>query len=70
VFVEQGIEITIEVENPDLTCGWLQSEVTRKYYEELEAHAYEEQSNPQPIKTTNKDESLKIIHDFRRNTRE
>lgn len=35
VFVESNIEFTIMIPNPNLTCGWLQSEVTRRYYEVL-----------------------------------
>ncbi len=35
VFVESNIEFTIVVPNPNLTCGWLQSEVIRRYYEVL-----------------------------------
>jgi len=35
VFVESQIQFTIVIPNPNLTCGWLQSEVIRRYYEVL-----------------------------------
>ena len=42
VFVESNIEFFIEIkDDPTYTCGWLQSEVVRKYYEVLEKQAYE-----------------------------
>ena len=42
VFVESNIEFAIEVpDDPFYTCGWLQAEVARKYYEVLERQAYE-----------------------------
>ena len=36
VFVESNIEFTIDISEEGLNCGWLQSEVVRKYYEVLE----------------------------------
>ena len=36
VLVESNIEFTIDISDPETTCGWLQSEVVRKYYEVLE----------------------------------
>lgn len=41
VYVESNIEFTIVIPNPNLTCGWLQSEVTRRYYEVLQKQAAE-----------------------------
>lgn len=44
VFVESNIEFHIEIKDePTYTCGWLQSEVVRRYYEVLEKQAYEQQ---------------------------
>ena len=44
VFVESNIEFAIDVpDDPSFTCGWLQAEVARKYYEVLEKQAYEMQ---------------------------
>jgi len=44
VFVEANVEFFIEIrDDPLYTCGWLQSEVVRKYYEVLEKQAYEQQ---------------------------
>jgi hypothetical protein len=40
VFVEGNIEFGIDIGDGDYTCGWLQAEVVRKYYEELEAQEY------------------------------
>ena len=34
--MESNIEFTIDISDPETTCGWLQSEVVRKYYEVLE----------------------------------
>ena len=43
VFVESNIEFNIEIkDDPTFTCGWLQSEVVRKYYEVLEKQAYDQ----------------------------
>jgi hypothetical protein len=67
VFVESNIEFTIDISNPKYTCGWLQSEVVRKYYQVLEESAHEMQT-VQSAKIDKK--NLKNIHDFRRNTRE
>jgi len=39
VFVESNIEFTIEIPNPNMTCGWLQSEVVRRYFEVLQQQA-------------------------------
>jgi hypothetical protein len=39
VFVEANIEFKIDISDPTLNCGWLQAEVTRKYYETLEKMA-------------------------------
>lgn len=37
IFVEKGIEFQIDfLDDPVYTCGWLQAEVVRKYYEFLE----------------------------------
>jgi hypothetical protein len=36
VFVESNIEFTIDISDPKYTCGWLQSEVVRRYYQALE----------------------------------
>jgi hypothetical protein len=41
VFVESNIEFQITVPGPNYTCGWLQSEVIRKYYEVLQKQAQE-----------------------------
>lgn len=35
VYVDKDIEFTVDVYNEQLTCGWLLSEVTRRYSEEL-----------------------------------
>ena len=35
VYVDKDVEFTLEVANDQLTCGWLLSEVTRRYTEEL-----------------------------------
>ena len=43
VFVESNIEFNIDISDPKCTCGWLQSEVVRKYYEVLEKQAFEQQ---------------------------
>jgi hypothetical protein len=42
VFVEANIEFTLDISDPKLTCGWLQSEVVRKYYDVLEKQAFEQ----------------------------
>jgi hypothetical protein len=40
VFVESNIEFKIEIsDDPYYTCGWLLTEVVRKYYDYLELHA-------------------------------
>lgn len=41
VFVESQIQFTIVIPNPNLTCGWLQSEVIRRYYEVLQQQAHD-----------------------------
>jgi hypothetical protein len=35
VYVDKEIEFTVEIGNDQLTCGWLLSEVTRRYTEGL-----------------------------------
>lgn len=35
VYVDKDVEFNLEICNDQLTCGWLLSEVTRKYNEEL-----------------------------------
>lgn len=35
IFVDTGIEFTVSILNDQLTCGWLLSEVTRRYHETL-----------------------------------
>lgn len=51
VFVESNIEFQIEIKDePTYTCGWLQSEVVRRYYEVLEKQAYEQQQQELELK--------------------
>ena len=35
VYVDKDVEFNVEISNDQLTCGWLLSEVTRKYTDEL-----------------------------------
>ena len=35
VYVDKDIEFTLGIPNDSLTCGWLLSEVTRRYVEAL-----------------------------------
>jgi hypothetical protein len=35
VYVDKDIEFTVDISNDNLTCGWLLSEVTRRYTDEL-----------------------------------
>ena len=80
IFVESNIEFTINIPNPKLTCGWLQSEVTRLYYDTLtkraeEQHLEASQSTPTKLsfeesKLKDPKSNLKDIHNLRRNTRE
>jgi|TARA_B110000285_G_scaffold235249_1_gene315841 ribosome-binding ATPase YchF (GTP1/OBG family) len=51
IFVESNIEFTIEIDDPKATCGWLQSEVVRKYYEVLERQAEEWQQQQEKQKS-------------------
>jgi hypothetical protein len=35
VYVDKDVEFNLDIANDQLTCGWLLSEVTRRYTEEL-----------------------------------
>jgi hypothetical protein len=35
VYVDKEVEFDLDITNESLTCGWLLSEVTRRYTEEL-----------------------------------
>lgn len=76
--MEANIEFSIVIPNPNLTCGWLQSEVIRRYYEVLQKQAQDWQKSQVPEKRTESNsyntesnyQNLKVIHSLRRTTRE
>lgn len=44
VYVDKDVEFNLEISNDQLTCGWLLSEVTRRYTEELNRIKREKES--------------------------
>lgn len=72
IFIESSIQFTVKINNPNLTCGWLQSEVIRKYYEQLYQQALSsENSHLSLIQIKDIEENnISAIHQYRRQTRE